>query len=431
MNHQQTIETKSTDHYDVLVCGGGTAGSIAAIQAARAGAKTILIESGSQLGGTITTGGVSFPGLFHAHGRQIIRGIGWELIEAAVQLNDDHLQDFTKPYQHHPEHQIHINPYIYALLCEEKCLEAGVHIRYYETPVNAMFDGTQWIVDVSGKGTSSRLFCHQLIDCTGNALLAQIAAYDVFHSEPCQPGSIMFKLAGYDISTLNMTLIRSEYQKALEDGVISQRMFYHDIATLLRISHHSSKAALAANHIHGADSTTSITHTAANLNGRHSLLRLLRFLRTLPGLEHTTLYSMAAETSIRETYRIHGLHVITADEYVNAIRYEDGICYAFYPLDLHDENGIRPEPLESGRVPSIPLRALIPDNSHHFLVAGRCVSSDQMANSALRVAAPCMAMGQAAGATAALASRHGINPQDVPIREIHSLLRQHDAILPV
>ena len=66
---------------DVIVVGGGTAGTIAAIQAARAGAKIVLIEHGSQLGGTTTVGGVAFPGLFHAWGKQIISGIGWELVD--------------------------------------------------------------------------------------------------------------------------------------------------------------------------------------------------------------------------------------------------------------------------------------------------------------------------------------------------------------
>ena len=72
---------------EILVVGGGTTGTIAAIQSGRAGAETILIESGSQLGGTTTTGGVSFPGIFHAWGKQIIGGIGWELVMDCVQLN--------------------------------------------------------------------------------------------------------------------------------------------------------------------------------------------------------------------------------------------------------------------------------------------------------------------------------------------------------
>ena len=82
---------------DVLIVGGGTAGVIAALQAARAGCSTVLVENSGQLGGTITTGGVAFPGLFHAWGRQIIGGIGWELVSETVKLGDGVFPDFTVP----------------------------------------------------------------------------------------------------------------------------------------------------------------------------------------------------------------------------------------------------------------------------------------------------------------------------------------------
>jgi hypothetical protein len=76
------------------------------------------------------------------------------------------------------------------------------------------------------------------------------------------------------------------------------------------------------------------------------------------------------------------------------------------------------------------MRALIPETLDNFLAAGRCVSSDRLANSALRVEAPCMAMGQAAGACAALAVKKGIMPADVPIEDIRKLLRENSAIIP-
>ena len=71
----------------VLVVGGGTAGTIAAIQAGRVGASVLLVERNSQLGGTMTTGGVAFPGLFDAWGKQVIAGIGWELVKESVELD--------------------------------------------------------------------------------------------------------------------------------------------------------------------------------------------------------------------------------------------------------------------------------------------------------------------------------------------------------
>ena len=78
---------------DVLVVGGGSAGHVAAIQAGRLGAKTVLLERNSQLGGTTTTGGVCFPGLFHAWGKQVISGIGWELVAKSVEVDGRKLQD--------------------------------------------------------------------------------------------------------------------------------------------------------------------------------------------------------------------------------------------------------------------------------------------------------------------------------------------------
>jgi len=99
-------------------------------------------------------------------------------------------------------------------------------------------------------------------------------------------------------------------------------------------------------------------------------------------------------------------------------------------VDLHTRSGVRPKPLAEGVVPTVPLRSLVPKGSRNLLVAGRCVSSDRLANSGLRVQAPCMAMGQAAGAAAALAALRKTTPLKVPLAEIHGLLRKHGAVVP-
>jgi hypothetical protein len=107
------------------------------------------------------------------------------------------------------------------------------------------------------------------------------------------------------------------------------------------------------------------------------------------------------------------------------------VCYAFYPVDLHDKkSGVKPAHLKEGVVPTVPLRALVPKGSQNLLVAGRCLSSDRLANSGLRVQATCMATGQAAGAAAALAARRGVTPGAVPPADIKALLRFQGAIVP-
>jgi hypothetical protein len=420
---QQNLET------DVLVIGGGTAGVIAAIQAGRAGARTMLIENGSQLGGTTTTGGVSFPGIFHAWGKQIIGGIGWELVMACVELNDGSLPNFSiipnNTTIRHWQHQVPVNGALYALLAEEKCLEAGVSIRYYESPKEIAFTNGNWKVITSGKGVEATITCNQLIDCTGNAFAASMAGFDVLREEDTQPGSLIFRIGGYDLDALDLTKIPKQYH-----GVLRQNMIINQ-QTVDPEGDFPPNVPYGYVYVPGADSTTSDTHTAANIQGRSNLLKLLRELRSLPGCEKVRILDVQTETAVRETYRIDGVYKITRQDYVEGKIFEDSLSHSFYPIDLHREGkSIYQEFLKPDIVASIPLRALVPKQSRNFLVAGRCVSSDRLANSALRVQASCMGMGQAAGAAAVLASKNKTTPLDVPIAEIKRLIEEHGGIIP-
>ena len=407
---------------EILVVGGGTTGPIAAIQAGRAGAETILIESGSQLGGTTTTGGVSFPGIFHAWGKQIIGGIGWELVMDCVQLNGDKLPNFSKIPDSHWKHQVTINAPLYTLLAEEKCLEAGVNIRYYETPTQIEFKKGKWIVETVGKGTKTTIVCNQIIDCTGNALIASMAGYDVLREEDTQPGSLVFRLGGYKYDALDLTKIPKKYHSVLRQNMLENSK---------RESREHTYVPYNYVYVPGADSTTSEVHTIANNEGRKTLLNLVRTLKTFPGCENLKLVDLKTETAVRETYRIDGLYKMNKDDYTSGKVFDDAISHSFYPIDLHREGkSIYQEFLKPDVVASIPLRSLIPKRSQNFLVAGRCVSSDRLANSALRVQASCMGMGQAAAVAAVLASKQGISPQEVDIDEIKALLKKHGAIVP-
>jgi hypothetical protein len=142
------------------------------------------------------------------------------------------------------------------------------------------------------------------------------------------------------------------------------------------------------------------------------------------------LMHLQPETGFRESYRIVGETMITVDDYTSGRMFDDAVCYAFYPVDLHTKTGVRPAPLKPGTVPTIPLGALVPKDSRNILVAGRCVCSDRLANSGLRVQASCMAMGQAAGVAAALAVQQGTTPRSVPLSQIHQTLKTHGAIVP-
>jgi hypothetical protein len=380
------IDAGPATEADVLVVGGGTAGTIAAIQAARAGAKTVLIERGSQLGGTTTTGGVSFPGLFDAWGKQIIAGIGWELVRRSVELDGGPLPDFSKVPRRHWQNQVYVNQFVYALIAEEACVQAGVKIAYYESPRSVAKTTGGWTVESVGPGMRRRVKCGQIVDCTGGAALVGMLGLPRLRGDETQPGSLLYKLGG---------------------------------------EHLVGRSQLDRLYVHGADPSTSATLTKANLEGRRALLKKLRSQKKKARLLH-----MQPETAHRESYRIEGETVITVDDYTSGRVFEDAVSYAFYPVDLHTRGGVKPKPLARGTVPTVPLGALVPKGSRNIIVAGRCVSSDRLANSGLRVQASCMAMGQAAGAAAALAAELRTTPLKVPLADIRRVLREHAAIVP-
>jgi len=379
-----------TTQCDVLVVGGGTAGTIAAIQAGRMGAKTLLLERNSQLGGTTTTAGVSFPGLFDAWGRQIIAGIGWELVRESVELDGGTLPDFSQVPDRHWKNQVRVNQFLYALLAEEKCERAGVEIAYYEFPQVVRRITNGWQVDCVGFGTRRRVLCKQIIDCTGGADVVGMLNLPRFRGEQTQPGSLLFKL---------------------------------DTANCPGRPNGPGSGLLDSLYVHGADSSNSRTVTAANLEGRKAVLNRIR--TTKQRLMH-----LQPEVGFRESYRIEGETVITVDDYTSGRVFDDALCYAFYPVDLHTRTGVKPKPLARGTVPTVPLRALVPRGSRNIMVAGRCVSSDRLANSGLRVQASCMAMGQAAGVTAVLAVQNHTTPLDVDLKHIRDMLRKYKAIVP-
>ena len=415
-------ENHKTIYADVLVVGGGTAGVIAAIQAGRAGCKTVLIENGSQLGGTITTGGVVFPGLFHAWGRRVIGGPGWELVRESVDLEHG-FPDFSTQPGRHWHHQVPVDGPLYAMLAEEKCLEAGVDIRYYETPTSLTFRDNKWYVKIAGKGIQKEVICNQIVDCTGNAAVTSLAGFGVRREEVTQPGSILFTLGGYDYGSLDLELIPDQYRNMLRQnwrikggGADFSNQPFTPYTFLV---------------VNGADSTTSESHTNANINGRTAVLQILRELRSLPGCEKIKIVDMRPETAVRETYRIDGVYSITYSDYINGKVFDDSLSYSFYPIDLWREGEpILQEYLDKDTIATVPLRALIPKGSENLIVAGRCVSSDRMANSALRVQASCMGMGQTAGAAAAIASIKGTTPLNVPIDELKKMIENHGGIIP-
>jgi FAD dependent oxidoreductase len=415
--------------YDVAIIGGGPAGSVAAIQAARLGARTLLVEKNGMLGGTTTSAAINVPGLFHAWGKQVVAGIGWHLVNRAVQLAGDRLPDFTAYDRPTNMLQVRVNPFIYAALLDEAVLGSGATLALHSMLAAVDRSKNEWRVTLCGKEGLRDERARVLVDCTGDANAVALAGFELERNEALQPGTLNVRLSGYDPAALDCTLLDRAYQDAVAAGSLlpaDLAMHGDGVRTFLRQRGENSMS------VAGIDGSTSRGRTAAEVAAREALMRIYRFLRGQPGLENVTIDFTAAECGIRESCTIRGKKRVTAWDYASGRLWEDAVCYSFYPIDVHhpDGDGIGLQRLEEGTFPTIPRGAMLPSGSAWLLAAGRCIAGDQQASSAYRVQASCMAMGQAAGAMAALSAHSGVEPEELAMGDIHTALRAHGAIVP-
>jgi hypothetical protein len=415
------------ENYDVVVIGGGTAGVVAAVQAGRAGAKTLLVEKEGILGGTMVVAAVNAPGSFHAYGRQVIAGIGWELVVRALAEQGRPVPDGSGFRESSGALHVDINRTLYAAVADQAVLDAPADLLGHTMLASARFNGDRWQLQLCTKTALEPVTASVLVDCTGDANAVSLAGFELDRPDRLQPGTLVAEFGGYEADSLDYDAIQQAFDAEVAEGTLRRSdagWLGGKIGFVLR--HYGG------NRIHVAqiDARTSQGKTAAELEGRRILRRLARFFRRQPGLEDFRVTWSATECGIRETPVIRGRTRITAEDYETGRAWPDAICYSHYPIDEHTDTGLNFRPVPPGVYPTIPYRALLPENARQLIVAGRCISGDREAHSAYRVAATCMATGQAAGAAAALACRKGCDVADVPLDELRDLLAAHDAILP-
>ena len=420
--------------YEVVVCGGGPSGVPAAVQAARAGARTLLLEKTSRLGGVTVNAGIDRPGLFHAWGRQVIAGIGWDLVCRAIETGGGTHADYNNsqasPFSHAPE----VDQLGFACACDHAVLHSGADLLLHALPASVTWDpeARSWLLQVALKEGLASLRAQVIIDATGDANLAAMAGAPLRLPTVVQPATLNFSFDGFDPATVDMAALNQAFLAAVEAGELkaSDGSWHADPPSLNRMLGWKGRN---GNHLPALpEARTSQGRTSLEVEGRAAVLRFLRFLRRQPGFGGVAIRYVSPEVGVRETVTIEGEVTVSIEDYLSGRLWEDAVCYAYYPVDLHglDRTESRGQMLAQGVVPSIPRRALLPRNTRNLLVAGRTLSSDRLANSALRVQAPCMAMGQAAGAWAALAAQSHRELREVPNSDLRALLQEHGAIVP-
>ena len=414
--------------FDVAVVGGGPAGIGAALASAKTGAKTVLVERDARLGGTTVSAEVLPIGLFHAWNRQVIAGPCWELVTNAYVFGGGKLPDFPKLNPRDwGRHCLQVNPFVYSVLAAETMEKAGVELRFNAAACGVERTSDGWKISLATDEGIQYITAKEVVDATGSATVAAFAGAERVRADDVQrqPGSFFFH-----INTRGWKFDAAAVDKAHAEAVASGELKPTDIH--IRMSDYIRAGGGWGCYVPLADNSTATARAETNRRGRETMLRVIRFIRRQPGLEKATIVSASPEVGVRETYRVVGEKTLTEADYLAGTVEPDSLCYSYWFIDEHnaawkDSHMVFHEP---GKVGTIPLGAMIPKGVPHLLVAGRAVSSDHAANSALRVQASCMAIGQAAGVVAALAAKRDVDPRAVVLDDAKRQLKAIGAIVP-
>ena len=426
--------------YDVAVFGAGVSGICAALQAARLGKKTLLVEKSALPGGTVTLSRIEQPAMFAVNGKQVIAGIGWELLQKSLQESQQTMPDVTQQdHSRHWECYVQLNGLIFAAVAEEELLKADVKLLYFTMPSKMELVDNLWQITLCSKDSVSFCSAKTVIDCTGDADVVKLAGFACEEPEVCQPGTLCIKLSNFDAAQLDYDTIGKNFALAYERGEALPSDFSFSFTDKLPsaaslpgiFKHFFNRCGMNANHISFSQANKPCSRSNLEISARKSMLRAWRFLRRQPGLENLQFELASSECGVRESRRIVAEYNISESDYYSGKSYPDAVCYSYYPIDLHDDHAcLIVKPLPDGVIPQIPRGALIPKNSRRLLAAGRIIGSDRMANSALRIQATCMATGQAAGVLAALGDEYDGFFSNIPVEQLRHILKEHGAILP-
>ena len=193
---------------------------MAAIQAGRLGAKTVLLERNSQLGGTTTTGGVCFPRSVPCLGQT---GHFGDRLGIGCQISGNRWPQASGFHQESPVSRsvpADLNGQLYSLLAEEACLDAGVSLAYYQFPEKVVQTSGGWLVEVRGQGVSYQLRCKQIIDCSGNATVVGMLGFERMRGDERQPGTqvVVYKGLDKEVISKNAKQIQQMYDQAVKEG---------------------------------------------------------------------------------------------------------------------------------------------------------------------------------------------------------------------
>lgn len=414
-NIKVKIRTGELPEYDVVVCGGGFAGAAAAINSARNGAKTLLIENGGELGGDITKGLV-IQLLDPSDKGGLVRDI-YEWLNQGGHTSARYGERYDSHGKKLPGTVVDLEYTKYYL--ERKCRDAGVEILYHSLAADVIMNGSdiEYIVAATESGCF-RVRAKCFIDATGNGVIAKLAGcrYECGHPETGQP-----QPAGSALFVTGMP----EGTKESQNGRCKERLKEEMEAKGIKVSAEGIAVIqtaidgvwmLAFNSQFNVMPDDPLSLSKAQADARLECLEVFDAIKKLKGYENLQLLQTSSHIGIREGRRIIGKYRLDFDDITTGKRFDDAICLTKFGIDVHRISPDDKFEHSQGKrvVPyNIPFRALIPEGCDNLLLAGRCISGDFYAHSSYRVIGNVVATGEAAGWAAAEVSKTGFKVADI------------------
>lgn len=434
--------------WDVIVAGGGPTGIIAAIAAARCGAKVLLIERYGFLGG-LATFHLPILSFLDSNGAQMVSGIPEEFIQRVKSMGGSP-GHFTHPVlQSYTPVDSEIVKNVALLMMQESKVNLLLHNMVVN--VEASNDIINNLLVQSKSAGYHKYSSSIIIDATGDADIAFKSGVPVRVGREkdglTQAATLLFRMGNvnleevrkylikypeesyYPLEDIENTYIFMGFKKLVEKGKLHgdyniprDYLIFHRIIREDEVAINTGKILGLALDVGDL--------TEAEIEGRKQMSQLVNFLKKyVPGFAKAYLIDSTVQIGIRETRRIIGDYVLSTEDVLSGHKFSDGITRSRYPLDIHDPSleGSFLQQLSSPY--EIPYRCLIPRVIRNLLVAGRCISGTHEALSSARVMGTCMAMGQAAGVAAALCALEGIPPNKLEVSSLLGTLKSQGALV--
>ncbi len=448
--HEAAREIEIIEDVDVCVVGGGPAGVSAAVGAARAGARTFLVERHGFLGGMWTAGMVLTLAGFNSWLRpyhRCVAGVPGEWLARATRIGGAEDNDGWA---------LNSDPEAMKLVADELLVEAGVRCLFHTWGAQPIVkDGAVCGVLIENVDGRTAIMAKVVVDCTGNGDMIARAGADWVKGDTLQPMTMPFRIGNVELDPA----IDHEAPARIPIGpeplflrepllgeVASRRGDVVCDRDAMRKARSAGDLPLFGGPWFGGmdkdiawvnttrvlgDASIAAELTRAEITGRRDSFTLAAYFREqLPGFGKSRLLHTSTQIGVRETRRLVGLHTLTAADVQNATPFEDGVAIGCWPIDVHpagDEVGVHgmyvPLPY------AIPYRCLVPRNVGGLIAAGRCISVDREALGSSRVGATCAATGQAAGVAAAIAASAGLQPARIDVSLLRRRLVDQGAIV--